>query len=137
MSSPLAVSKRVASSERNHGKYLVIGVGERYRGNLRIAEQEPPAAAAHCVADRVGGRQRRLRIGRGVERELAIDDRDPRHQGVRRLLQALVAPDDARRDIIQVVDERAAEREQHERHGQPEDQLAADGVHGDLASSNR
>src|ERR1700733_11062644 len=49
------------------------------------------------------------------------------HERIRSTLEPPVAADDARRDAIKIVDEAAAQRQQHERHGQPEYQPAADG----------
>ncbi len=128
----------VAPVDLRQGKHLGRGVGHRHQREPGIAEQQAPLRVAHRVGDGVGSGQGRLAASAGVERHLIGLDLQARHQGVCGFLQPAVAADHSRRNTAEVVHQCAAQRQQHERHRQPEHQLAADRrAHVLFASSNR
>ncbi len=121
-----------------HGKKLAGLVVHHDGRQLRIAAEQAALRVAQRIFDGVGRRQRGLATGMDIDRYLTVLDQHMRHQGIGSLFQPPVAADDSGRHAVEVMHQRAAERQQHERHRQPKYQLTADGRgHADLASSRR
>ncbi len=133
---PFGERAQHATPDLGHGERRIGAWGDR--GDLAGAQQQRPIGAAQRVFNGIGSGHRRLAARAGVETHRAAIDLDPRRQRGRRVPQPLIAADDTGSDAVEVVYQRAAERQQHEGHCQPENQLAADGRgHADFASSRR
>ncbi len=89
---------------------------------------------AQRILDRIGVRWKRLV---GIKVDLTLFHGHMGHQRIRRVFQSPIAADHHRRHMTEVVNQRAAQRHQHEWNGQPQDQLTADrGAHAGFASSS-
>jgi hypothetical protein len=100
--------------------------GHRHRRHAGIAVDQAPLRVAQSEQHRIRGGQVRRDVGAGIEGDLAVLDVHMRHHRIRSLLEATIAADDTGRDVVQVVNEAAAQSQQHQRNRQPKHQLTAD-----------